>query len=167
MRLGSALWRFWQMRGYLQEGLDRLEQALALEHGHEHPERRADALSAAAGLAYWLADTDRARALYEEEVQARRTLDDRHGLAEALYGISFTWSIHGLLEAENEARALAYINEARDVFREIGDDAGVGRCEWALSNVAWGAVASRSRGATPARRSRCSRRSTTASCGAG
>lgn len=138
MRLGSALWRFWQMRGYLQEGLERLEQALALEHSHEHPERRADALNAAAGVAYWLAEGDRARAFYEQEIGARRALDDRHGLAEALYGISFTWSVRGLLEANNAELALVYINEALDLFREIGDDHGVGRCEWALANVAWG-----------------------------
>ena len=138
MRLGSALWRFWQMRGYLQEGLERLEQTLALPHSREHPERRADALSAAAGVAYWLGDGDHSRELYEQEIEARRVLGDRGGLAEALYGISFTWSIRGLLEKANADRALASINEARELFREIGDDAGVGRCEWALANVAWG-----------------------------
>ena len=94
--------------------------------------------SAAAGVAYWLGDGDRARELYEQEIDARRALSDRRGLAEALYGISFTWSIRGLLEDDNADRARAYVNEARDIFREIGDDAGVGRCEWALANVAWG-----------------------------
>ena len=138
MRLGSALWRFWQMRGYLEEGLERLDQTLALPHSRDHPERRADALSAAAGVAYWLADSDHSRKLYEEEIEARRALGDKRGLAEALYGISFTWSIRGLLGEEN-AEAIGQINEARDLFREIGDDAGVGRCEWALANVAWGA----------------------------
>jgi tetratricopeptide (TPR) repeat protein len=138
MRLGSALWRFWQMRGYLQEGLERIEQALALPHSHDHPERRADALSAAAGVAYWLGASDHARELYELEIEARRGLGDRRGLAEALYGISFTWSIRGLLEERIQNQAVAYINEARDLFREIGDEPGVGRCEWALANVAWG-----------------------------
>ena len=138
MRLGSALWRFWQMRGHLQEGLERLEQTLALAHGRDHPERRADALDAAAGLAYWLGDGDHARDLYEQEIEARRGLNDRRGLAAALYGVSFTWSIRGLLEDDNAQRARAYISEARDLFREVGDDAGVGRCEWALANVAWG-----------------------------
>ncbi len=138
MRLGSALWRFWQMRGYLQEGLERLEQTLALPQSHDHPAERADALSATAGVAYWLGDGDHAREFYEQEIEARRALSDRRGLAEALYGISFTWSIRGLLQDDNADRARAYVNEARDIFREIGDDAGVGRCEWALANVAWG-----------------------------
>jgi predicted ATPase/class 3 adenylate cyclase len=138
LRIGSALWRFWQMRGHLQEGLDRLEQALALPHGHEHPERRADALSAAAGVAYWLAQGDHARELYEQEIEARRALGDRRGLAEALYGVSFTWSVRGLLESTNAERSRAYIGEALDLFREMGDASGIGRCEWALANVDWG-----------------------------
>ena len=54
LRLVAALWRFWQMRGYLEEGRERLEQVLALPHSHDHLERRADALDAAAGVAYWL-----------------------------------------------------------------------------------------------------------------
>lgn len=138
LRLGSALWRFWQMRGYLREGLERLEQALAMEHGAAHPARRADALSAAAGVAYWLGEGDRARELYTDEIEIRRALDDRHGLAEALYGISFTWSIRGLLDSESATWALTYVNEALDLFREIGEEGGIGRGEWALANVAWG-----------------------------
>ena len=61
MRLGSALWRFWQMRGYLQEGLERLEQRWRSPRLDDHPELRADALDATAGVAYWLGDGDRAR----------------------------------------------------------------------------------------------------------
>ena len=137
MRIGSALWRFWQMRGHLAEGLERIEQALVLPHSHEHPQVRADALSAAAGLAYWRADTDRSRALYNEEIVARTELGDRAGLAEAHYGISFTWAVTDLANPAHAASAPSSINEALAIFREIGDDAGVGRCEWALANVAW------------------------------
>ncbi|MGH2418726.1 MAG: ATP-binding protein [Candidatus Limnocylindria bacterium] len=138
LRLGAALWRFWQMRGHLVEGLERLERALALEHGGEHPAQRADALDAAAGLAYWLSDTDRSRALYTEEIEVRRALGDRRGLAEALYGNSFTFSVIGLQAERNAEGAVAFINEALGIFRELGDDAGIGRCQWALANVQWG-----------------------------
>jgi predicted ATPase/class 3 adenylate cyclase len=138
LRLGAAVWRFWQMRGHLVEGLERLERALALEHGAEHPAARADALDAAAGLAYWLSDTDRSRRFYTEEIQLRRALDDRRGLAEALYGIAFTYAVIGLREERNAEGAIAYVNEALGIFREIGDEAGIGRCQWALANVEWG-----------------------------
>ena len=138
LRLGAALWRFWQMRGHLAEGLERVTGALALPRSPDHPKARADALSAAAGLAYWLADGDGSRALYEEEIQARRELGDRAGLAEAHYGISFTWSIMDLQNTESASLAASHVNEALSIFRELDDAPGIGRCEWALSNVTWG-----------------------------
>jgi predicted ATPase/class 3 adenylate cyclase len=139
MRLGSALWRFWQMRGYLAEGFERLEQSLAMPQATEHPAVRADALDAAAGISYWRGDTGRSRSLYLDEIAARRALNDRRGLAEALYGISFTWSIIGFEEERNAAEATAYLTEALETFRELGDEAGVARCRWARANVAYGA----------------------------
>jgi predicted ATPase/class 3 adenylate cyclase len=138
MRTAFALWRFWQMRGYLAEGLERVEQALALPNSRDHPEARADALSAAAGLAYWLADIDTSRERYREEIAAREEIGDRAGLAEAHYGISFTWSILELSEGDAPASAQRHINEALAIFRDIGNRSGVGRCEWALANVLWG-----------------------------
>ncbi len=141
LRLSASLWRFWQMRGYLGEGLERATQALALRHSHEHPEIRADALSAAAGLAYWLADSERSRALYIEEIAARTALGDRRGLAEAEYGISFTWAIIELKTPEAAASATEHIRRALEIFTELGDVPGIGRCEWALANVLWGAGA--------------------------
>jgi tetratricopeptide (TPR) repeat protein len=104
-----------------------------------HPEARADALSAAAGLAYWLADAERSRGFYEQEIEARTALNDRRGLAEALYGISFTWSIIELAVPEAATNATRYVTEALRIFEELEDAPGIGRCEWALSNVAWGA----------------------------
>ena len=138
LRFGSAMWRFWQMRGHLVEGLEVLQRALALEHGQEHPDRRADALDAAAGVAYWLADSDRSRAFYLEEIELRRRLGDRRGLADALYSISFTYSVTGLQTERNAEGAIVYINEALDIFRELDDASGIARCQWALANVEWG-----------------------------
>jgi predicted ATPase/class 3 adenylate cyclase len=138
LRLGATLWRFWQMRGHLAEGLERVSRALALPRAHEHPAARADALSAAAGLAYWLADSEGSRMLYAEEIEAREALGDRRGLAEAYYGISFTWSIIDLVNDETARQAEAHITRARELFREIDDVSGIGRCEWALANVMWG-----------------------------
>jgi predicted ATPase/class 3 adenylate cyclase len=141
LRLSASLWRFWQMRGYLGEGLERTTQALALPHSHEHPEARADALSAGAGLAYWLADADRSRSMYLEEIAARSVLGDRRGLAEAEYGVSFTWSVIELKTPDSAARATEHIQRALEIFTDLGDAPGIGRCEWALANVLWGSGA--------------------------
>jgi predicted ATPase len=138
LRIGARLWRFWQMRGYLAEGLERVTAALDLPTSHDHPQLRADALDAAAGLAYWMADAERSRTLYQEEIDARRALGDRPGLAEALYSISFTWSILDLRRDDFAAHSKSVIDEALEIYTELGDEAGIGRCEWALANLAYG-----------------------------
>ena len=139
LRLCHDLWRFWQRRGYLVEGLERTEAALSLPDATAFPDARADALSAAAGLGYWRADIDRARKYYSAEIEARTALGDRRGLAEAEYGMSFSYSVMDLHNAEAVENAQRHINAALALYRELGDDAGIGRCEWALANVLWGA----------------------------
>jgi predicted ATPase/class 3 adenylate cyclase len=138
LRIGARLWRFWQMRGYLAEGVERLQAALALPSGHDHPELRADALDAAAGIAYWMADAVRSRDWYREEIETRRSLGDRGGLAGALYGLSFTWSVLDLEVEEFAEASKVAIDEALAIYTELGDEGGVGRCEWALANRAYG-----------------------------
>jgi predicted ATPase/class 3 adenylate cyclase len=138
LRLVHALWRFWQRRGHLVEGIERAEAAVALPAAREHPEALADALSAAAGIAYWLADAERSREHYAAEIAAREELGDRAGLAEAHYGTSFTYSILELSNPDAAANAERHINAALEIYREDGDEAGIGRCEWALANVYWG-----------------------------
>jgi predicted ATPase/class 3 adenylate cyclase len=137
LRLTSRLWRFWQMRGYLAEGVERVELALGLAAAAEHPMLRADALSAAAGLTYWQADVERSRAYYEDEIEARRAIGDQAGLAEALYGHSFTFSIQPTADVDSEAarRAIESIDAALAIYHELGDEGGIGRCEWALANT--------------------------------
>lgn len=138
LRLGAASWRFWQMRGYLAEGLERLSQALALPDWRDHPKAAADALDAAGGLAYWRADSERSRAYYLDEIALRRELDDLPGLANALYSIAFTWAILDLQNETSANDAKRHTDEALALYRELGDEAGVARCEWALGNILWG-----------------------------
>jgi tetratricopeptide (TPR) repeat protein len=126
------------MRGHLVEGVERTRAALAMPEAAAHPAERADGLSALAGLTYWQGAAPESRAAYEAEIELRRSIGDRRGLAEALYGISFTWSISDIGDERTAAEASRYIEEALAIFREIGDEYGVGRCEWALSNVWYG-----------------------------
>ena len=59
MRLGAALWRFWQIRAHIGEGRQTMVEVLAME-GEVDPAIRARALSAAGSLAYWQNDGQRA-----------------------------------------------------------------------------------------------------------
>ena len=137
LRIGAALWRFWQMRGHLADGLARLEQALAMSHGPEVGHIRADALSAAAGLAYWQGAIERSRSLYQQEIGAREVLGDDRGLAEAQYSIAFTWSVVDIRNPVDAEPAINAINTALAAFTRLEDPGGVARCEWALANVSY------------------------------
>ncbi|MDP9244860.1 MAG: tetratricopeptide repeat protein, partial [Chloroflexota bacterium] len=137
--LAARLWRFWQMRGYLVEGLDRVEQAIGVGDPAEHTGARAAAAEAAAGLAYWIGDTLAARRYYEEAIDLCRGLKDRAGEAENLYGLSFTYAIPVGLAESDYPRAQEYAAAALAIFREIGDRAGTGRALWGLTNTEFAA----------------------------
>ena len=137
--MAARLWRFWQMRGYLVEGLDRVQQAMGVADAAEHPAALAAAAEAAAGLAYWIGDSFAARRHYEAAIDLYRGLNDRAGEAENLYGISFAYGI-AVGPAENDyPKAKKFAAAALAIFREIGDRAGTGRALWALTNTEFGA----------------------------
>ena len=95
VRLGFALWRFWQQRGYLREGRQRLT---ALEaHGWDlAPQTRARLLEALGGVAYWQADGAASGPWYEAALGIWRTLGDRREIANALYNLGSS-NVAGLL----------------------------------------------------------------------
>jgi tetratricopeptide (TPR) repeat protein len=130
LRLGTALWRFWQMRGYLDEGMDRLKAVLAMPECADYAQERLAALDAAGGLAYWRGDTMTARTYYAEALEARRALGDPRAIAESLYNLSFSYTF----EREGDA-ARPLIKEAIDLFEAAGDATGVAKSRWALGNV--------------------------------
>jgi tetratricopeptide (TPR) repeat protein len=133
-RLGGALWRFWQMRGYMREGLERLEAILGMPGAEEHREARAQALEGAGGLAYWMA-LPSAKRYYEDCLAIRETLGDRAALAEALYNLSFTDVFTRGGDERNIARAKRQLEESLAIFRELGDERGVARSLWGLGDV--------------------------------
>ncbi|HYM53620.1 MAG TPA: tetratricopeptide repeat protein, partial [Candidatus Dormibacteraeota bacterium] len=130
MRILAACWRFWQMRGYLAEGREQAERALALPPGSVEPEVRGAALEAGGGLAYWQADMQVSRAWYAEALELARASGDDARIANALYNLSFTFS----LISEDQEQARANASEAVEIYRRIGDQAGIGRSLWGLAN---------------------------------
>ena len=125
-RMCGALWRFWQMRGFLSEGRVRTDSALALAGGT--PRSRLRALEAAGGLAYWQADGPAAHRYYEEQVSVARQLGDRRELAYALYNRSSAgWPETGL--------ALDQLDEAVKIAEEVGDATLLGTVYWGLGSI--------------------------------
>jgi predicted ATPase/class 3 adenylate cyclase len=134
LRLGGSLWRFWQMRGHLREGRERLDRLLALPPGSAGKEARAVALEGAGGVAYWMADMAVCRRYYEECLTIRRELGEPRAIAEALYNVGFAIIYGGRSEA-NARQAQAAFEEALDTFRELGDEGAVARALWGIGNA--------------------------------
>jgi tetratricopeptide (TPR) repeat protein len=128
MRLGASLWRYWQMRGHLHEGRRRMAEVLALPTSRAFPTERLAALEAAGGLAYWQADMDDAKRLYDECVELTRPLGDRRALANALYNAAFPRTVTA--RAIDEAKPM--LSEALELFRQLGDDQGIARTLWGV-----------------------------------
>jgi predicted ATPase/class 3 adenylate cyclase len=133
LRLAAAVWRFWQIRGFLQEGRQHLSELLELPGASDDPLLHAKALEAAAGVVYWMADFEEARRLYHQTLEIHRASSDRAGEANALYNIGFTYSAPGV----DHDRARELISEALSIFRELGDRSGEAKCLWGLSWSSW------------------------------
>ncbi|MDP8958552.1 MAG: tetratricopeptide repeat protein [Actinomycetota bacterium] len=130
--LATALWRFWQIRGYLDEARQRLSEVLALPG--EYPEARAKALEAAGGVAYWQGDFEAARGLYQESLERLEQLGDRGAVANALYNLSFPY---GMTEQPDVEKADGLLQQALGIYEELGDPAGVAKVLWGMGNMAY------------------------------
>jgi tetratricopeptide (TPR) repeat protein len=132
--LAASLWRFWQMRWNLRDGLERIQGVLEMPGAEEHPEARAGALEAAGGLAYWIGDP-RAEEYYEECLRLRRELGDRAAIAEALYNLSFTEIFRRDVDNRRYARAQELLEESLVIFRELDDQRGLAKVLWGLGDL--------------------------------
>ncbi len=127
-RLSGALWRFWQMRGHLREGREKVEMALQLQGATEASELAAR--EAAGGLAYWQADMSAAEAHYLAALELARGTKDPRVIANAIYNVSSPRAI-----ALGVPAVLAMLDEALELARSTGDRALIGRIHWGRGGV--------------------------------
>jgi len=128
LRLGPALFRFWEMKEHLTEGRDRLTKLLKLKGAAARTNARARSLFAAGVLAGEQGDYASASALFQESLEIAREARDKWGIAIALNALAVNARDRGNIAA---ARSLSEENLA--VWRELGDRAAVAR---SLSNLA-------------------------------
>jgi predicted ATPase/class 3 adenylate cyclase len=119
LRIASALWRFWWMRGHLTEGRGWLERGLA-KAGELPPAIRADALSSAGILAESQGDYERATALHQEALALRQHMGDRLGTTTSLTELGILARLLGDLD-----RATTLHEQALALRRDIGDEPGI------------------------------------------
>jgi predicted ATPase/serine/threonine protein kinase len=128
LRLGAALFRFWEMREYLAEGRDRLGKLLKLASAAAPTKARARALFAAGVLALEQGDYASAEVLISENLEVARQLDDKQSVAVSLNALAVIARDRGDVPA---ARSL--LEESMVLWRELGDQKAVAR---SLSNLA-------------------------------
>jgi tetratricopeptide (TPR) repeat protein len=134
LRLGSALWMFWETHGYVREGREWLDELLA--RSHELPASAVTPVSRRA-LAKVLDGASHMRARWSEfaksvdfQTQALavwRELGDKPGIAEALDHLGASTRTLG-----DRARGKALVAEGLVLFRELADQRGTAH---ALNNL--------------------------------
>ena len=128
LRLGSAFWRFWQIRGHIDEGVERIGAVLDLEGGD--PRHRSRALEAAGGLAWWHASLDDAKRFYQQALQLEQDMGDKARIANALYNYGLARAVGG-----DSDDGIELLNRALSFYKEEGDDLGVASVEWGLGTA--------------------------------
>jgi predicted ATPase len=128
LRLGAALFRYWEMREYLVEGRDRLGKLLKLPGAAAPTKARARALFAAGVLAGEQGDYASADAMVGESLDITRQLGDKQGVAVSLNALAVLARDRGAVEV-----ARSQFEDALVLWRELGDEKAIAR---ALSNLA-------------------------------
>ncbi|HXY50679.1 MAG TPA: protein kinase [Terriglobales bacterium] len=128
MRLGAALFRFWETREHLTEGRDALGRILAMEGARARPRLRARLLFAAAVLAAAQGDYRSGRPLFEESLETCVKLNDKRGVAVALNALAVNERDRGEF-----AVASQLFEQCLGIWKELGDPTDIAR---ALSNLA-------------------------------
>lgn len=127
LRLGAALWRFWQIRGHVAEGRRALALILAMDDAGEPSHHRVWALAAAGGLSWWANEVQLADGHYAAQLQLARELGDMAGVADALFNRAWPQvAMRGETGLEGVPNLL---DESAAVYAQLGDGRALARVD--------------------------------------
>ncbi len=130
LRFVAALWRFWLVDGRLNEGAEHTAAVFAM-HGAGSPTLALSrALAGAGGITYWQGDRPATLGWYTRQLEVATQVDDRPGIADAWFNLAAATFLEG-----DPTRALECGRAARQAFEELGDQIGVNRSDWGLTNL--------------------------------
>jgi predicted ATPase/transcriptional regulator with XRE-family HTH domain len=151
LRIAGALWRFWNVRGYLSEGREQLAGMLGLSapstvstmealpsqsqtrsQSQSRHSYRARALNGAGNVASSQGDYAGARSLHEESLAISREIGDKLGIAASLNGAGNVARSQG-----DYAGARSLHEESLSIRRELGDKGGIANSLSSLGIVAY------------------------------
>jgi predicted ATPase len=130
LRLGAALFRFWETREHITEGRDRLGKLLKLAGAAAPTKVRQRAVFSAGVLASEQADYASAGPLFREALDIARQLGDKRGIAVSLNALGVNDRNRG-----EAAVAHSLFEESLILWRELGDQKAAARCLSNLANV--------------------------------
>src|SRR6266436_1930192 len=130
LRLGGALFRFWEAREYLAEGRDRLGKLLKLAGAAAPTKTRARVAFAAGVFANEQGDYASSDALMGESLDIARQLGDKQGAAVSLNALALSAQVRA-----DVAVAHSLFEESLVLWRELGDQKAVARSLSNLANV--------------------------------
>ena len=134
IRLGFAMWRFWQKRGHLAEARRRLSAMEAATWSHDDLRLRAKLLEALGGVCWWQGDLAEMTRWYQEALEVSLANGDEAEIANAYYNASFAFAVPDRIEADPDEVGLGYIEQARERYHRLGDLRGEANALWALGN---------------------------------
>jgi predicted ATPase/DNA-binding CsgD family transcriptional regulator len=126
-RLGSALWHFWLLRGYLSEGHQWLEKIYNLRY---HPP--APLLLGAGVLNYYQGNPQRAVSLLQEAAKLFEQLNDKAGIIAAQQGLA-----RAAMRGGHFDQAIVLYQQCLSLSREIGDTWGTAHALSYLGLTHW------------------------------
>jgi predicted ATPase len=128
LRIGAALFRFWETREHLTEGRDTIGRVLALEGAAARPKLHARLLFAAGVLAGEQGDYGSAQLMFEDSLETCLELNDNRGVTVALNALAVIARDRGEI-----ATATLLFERCVAIWKDLGDPADIAR---ALSNLA-------------------------------
>ena len=132
LRLAAALWRFWQLHGYLSEGREQLEVALAQEGAAGRTLLRANALNNLGNLARSQGNVVAARDFFEESLAIFQALADDSKIAAVLANLGNVATDTG-----DYGTARQHLEKSLTIRQQIGNVWDVANTLLSLGNIAY------------------------------
>jgi tetratricopeptide (TPR) repeat protein len=128
LRIGVALFRFWETREHLTEGREAIGRVLALAGAAARPKLHARLLFAAGVLAGEQGDYGSAQQMFEDSLETCLELEDNRGVAVALNALAVMARDRGEIAA-----ASLLFERCVAIWKDLGEPVDIAR---ALSNLA-------------------------------
>lgn len=130
LTLVGSLWRYWQIRGLLNEARSLIDQALALDGGS--PQARLRGLEASGSVAYWRGEAKASRVAYEKALELARSEGSTFSVPNALYNLGFALALGDESDVE---RSKELFEDSLRLSEEADDTLGVGKGHYGLGFV--------------------------------